>query len=334
MAMKKRIEWVDVYKGILILSVILGHAIQEVLKVRGMAFEDNFWRNLIYSFHMPAFMAMSGFVAYSGMRGGGRIALVIKRFRQLMVPFAIWSIPLFVIYHNVNHIWEYIIYPNKGYWFLWALFFIIVIFSGVDYVCQKFKLRQELCMLFAAGVLMGGGLVLTDAKWFGYEYIAFYFLFYLMGYYANKYNTLLPSKSFICALLFILWFCLACFWMPNGIPFFLENLPLPTALVKMGYRILPPIVFIFAMYCIVPKIRTWKSWVWQLLMELGKTSLGIYVVHMVVKNLFAYCLLIMLPNSQTVIHVLLLFLILTYFSLCVVKVLLKNWYTARWLFGK
>lgn len=36
-------------KGLLILTVILGHAIQEPLKVRGISFEDNIWRNIIYS---------------------------------------------------------------------------------------------------------------------------------------------------------------------------------------------------------------------------------------------------------------------------------------------
>lgn len=76
---KKRIEWVDAYKGLLILSVILGHAIQETLKVRGIGFEDNIWRNLIYSFHMPAFMAMSGYLVYRpDVVGGGKLLLVVN----------------------------------------------------------------------------------------------------------------------------------------------------------------------------------------------------------------------------------------------------------------
>lgn len=70
---KDRILWIDVVKGLLILSVVLGHCIQETLKVRGLGFDENLWRNLIYSFHMPAFMAMSGYVAYRPNRlsGGG-----------------------------------------------------------------------------------------------------------------------------------------------------------------------------------------------------------------------------------------------------------------------
>lgn len=43
------------------LLVILGHAIQSVL---GVDCDSNHLWNLIYSFHMPAFMAISGWLAY------------------------------------------------------------------------------------------------------------------------------------------------------------------------------------------------------------------------------------------------------------------------------
>lgn len=52
---KERLIWLDSLKGSLILIVILGHAIQYCLS-KG-ACENNYWWNLIYSFHMPAFMA-------------------------------------------------------------------------------------------------------------------------------------------------------------------------------------------------------------------------------------------------------------------------------------
>lgn len=65
--MSKRLFWADSLKGILIILVVLGHAIQAVFK-QG-CFDNHVW-NLIYSFHMPAFMAVSGFVNY---RLGGAI---------------------------------------------------------------------------------------------------------------------------------------------------------------------------------------------------------------------------------------------------------------------
>ena len=62
--MRKRIEWADAFKGILILLVVLGHSIQSVCIQRDEDFMNNYLWNLIYSFHMPAFMAMSGYLAF------------------------------------------------------------------------------------------------------------------------------------------------------------------------------------------------------------------------------------------------------------------------------
>ncbi len=59
---KDRLVWLDVLKGFLILLVIIGHAIQYCLPDGEC--ERNYWWNLIYSFHMPAFMAASGYINY------------------------------------------------------------------------------------------------------------------------------------------------------------------------------------------------------------------------------------------------------------------------------
>lgn len=66
---KKRLIWADSLKGLLILLVVLGHAIQITL---GAECDNNHLWNLIYSFHMPAFMAISGYLAFrpSGLGGG------------------------------------------------------------------------------------------------------------------------------------------------------------------------------------------------------------------------------------------------------------------------
>lgn len=58
---KQRFIWADSLKGWLMLLVILGHAIQSTLGPD--CYSNHVW-NLIYSFHMPAFMAVSGWLAY------------------------------------------------------------------------------------------------------------------------------------------------------------------------------------------------------------------------------------------------------------------------------
>lgn len=333
--MSKRILWVDVAKGLLILTVILGHAIQEPLKVRGISFEDNIWRNIIYSFHMPAFMAMSGYLMYRPIGGGDYWSSICKKFKQLIIPFFVWSIPLFLVYHNVDNIEDYLLYPNKGYWFLWALFFISIIYTMIDWLCKKMKFNKEFVVVIATFGLIGCQVALPNTKLLGYEYIAFYFIFYMMGYYANKYKDNLPNKSLVLWTLFLVWVVMSCFWTPNGIPFFLRNIPIiPTRLIQMGYRILTPVIFIIWMYSAVSKLKVSDNWIWRMLIDFGQISLGLYTAHMVVKNLIAKILFNTMPMLPIWIHVFIEFIVLIIFSVFVVRLLLKSQITSKWLLGK
>ncbi len=80
---KKRLIWVDALKGLLILLVILGHAIQKEL---GADCEQSRLWNIIYSFHMPAFMAVSGWLVYgsgiassASLKWGGVLKFLYKK---------------------------------------------------------------------------------------------------------------------------------------------------------------------------------------------------------------------------------------------------------------
>ncbi|WP_028911863.1 acyltransferase family protein [Prevotella sp. MA2016] len=56
-----RLIWIDSSKGWLMVLVVIGHAIQSVLK--DGCYDNQVW-NVIYSFHMPAFVALSGWLMY------------------------------------------------------------------------------------------------------------------------------------------------------------------------------------------------------------------------------------------------------------------------------
>ena len=96
--MSKRLVWADATKGVLMLLVILGHCIANV--IGNEAANTNYWWCLIYSFHMPAFIAISGYLNYRSERKNGYnqlLGLVYRRFRQLIVPFLIWSVIFYVV---------------------------------------------------------------------------------------------------------------------------------------------------------------------------------------------------------------------------------------------
>ena len=79
---KERLIWLDSLKGWLILIVVLGHAIQYCLPED--ACENDYLWNLIYSFHMPAFMAASGFINYRSIRNVGEFVRKVPL--RLLLP--------------------------------------------------------------------------------------------------------------------------------------------------------------------------------------------------------------------------------------------------------
>lgn len=58
--MNKRLYYIDNLRGLLIILVVLGHCIQNL----DLDFDHNIVFRYIYSFHMPLFMFISGFVSY------------------------------------------------------------------------------------------------------------------------------------------------------------------------------------------------------------------------------------------------------------------------------
>ncbi len=208
----KRIAWADALKGILIMLVVLGHSIQAVMKEQGVDFTEDYLWNLIYSFHMPAFIAVSGYLAYGKSVVGGKSAWIktsFRRFRQLMIPYLIWSVALFFVNHNVEYYYEYLLYPQRSLWFLWALFFIVILFNAVESIAYKLKLRHEVAMVICWIALVGVMFVMPDAKLLGVEYVAYYFFYYLIGFYLHKNSDMLIVKNgLLIAVVGLAWFAL------------------------------------------------------------------------------------------------------------------------------
>lgn len=82
----------DVLKGILILIVVFGHALQ-------FQYQDECWYHPlfdgIYTFHMPLFVFVSGYFFYSSTRRTFR-DMIVNKAKRLLLPWLIWSIVLVV----------------------------------------------------------------------------------------------------------------------------------------------------------------------------------------------------------------------------------------------
>lgn len=274
-----RLNWADSLKGFLILLVILGHSIQYTLG--NSCYSNHLW-NIIYSFHMPAFMAISGFLAYRG--GGGILSIrptIWRRFRQLMIPFFLWTLLLMLIGGNVSLklYLRLFLYPDKGLWFLWSLFFITLLFQLSKWVATKLNLKHAVVVL-CVGVFLAISMVLFKTNLFAIQFIAYYYIYYSLAYYFHKYyNIIVTENKLIVFLLIVAWILMAWFWNMHYAPEFLKLLPLPHSVVNYMYRFVTALIAIYTLMIVAPKILdNTKEWN-VLIMKIGQISLGIYSIH-------------------------------------------------------
>ena len=89
-----RNKYIDFLKGILIILVVLGHSFQN-----SKSYEDLIIR-VIYSFHMPAFMLISGYLFHRSYEKNKGI-MIKKQIKHIGIPIIIWTalhaIPMTII---------------------------------------------------------------------------------------------------------------------------------------------------------------------------------------------------------------------------------------------
>lgn len=129
-----RIIPVDIMKGICIILVVMGHYLPDDSPGWYVLFND-----LLYRFHMPLFMFLSGLLYCVTMRPESYIHLVRRKALRLMVPYFFVSVLIIALKlatpgqdlsHPVgwNAFGRMFYYPEAAYvlWFIWALWLIFL----------------------------------------------------------------------------------------------------------------------------------------------------------------------------------------------------------------
>lgn len=267
---------------------------------------------------------------------GGQVScltVIYRRFRQLLIPFFLWSVIETVLYKScsLNDFINIFIYPDGYFWFLWVLFFIAVFFQLGDRLSLKLKLKQEI-VIIALCLLFIGLMVYVDIRILGFQFFAYYFLFYTVGYYLNKHNHLVTNKVWLLCLLTVLWAVMAWFWEMHELPVFLKGLPLPETILQYGYRFITALVAVYILFGLGPKLLDCDARRNTPFISLGKISLGIYVVHLLLMPLIVGTLKGFVSGSTTIIVI--SFIVALFASWLVVWLLSKWTVTNRLLLGK
>lgn len=203
-----RNEYIDYLKGIAIFFVLWGHSIQYLSYGA-----DEFWNDRvfsgIYSFHMPLFIFLSGYVFYYTCEKYDLKKIMINRLRGLGIPMFFWGTLNFLlslrggmpatIIEGIKQ-WEGEI---LGIWFLWAVF----VSSSIVAVVYKFNRHLVIRILFAP--LMVGIIFLLPGK----DGNLFVFPYFVIGFLFCKFKILETGIYFkIKWIIILMWLVLLHFY--------------------------------------------------------------------------------------------------------------------------
>lgn len=141
---QKRLDWLDMAKGITIILMVLGHTSI-----------PNCLSNFIFAFHMPLFFIASGWCTNWDLENYR--VFVLKKLRTLGIPFLIYSVAVILIawvagYQEIE--WRSVLAKGwKGYalWFVPVLFFSLVIAKSIMSFINKVWFRYAICVLLLLG---------------------------------------------------------------------------------------------------------------------------------------------------------------------------------------
>jgi fucose 4-O-acetylase-like acetyltransferase len=278
----QRNDFIDYLRGLLIYLVVYGHLIEHLAYNDNSRFYLDPFLKAIYTFHMPLFMAASGFVSFRGISSRPFLYCVRKRLEQIIVPALCWAV-LYTLVKSLpalfgkvtpgEAIHSYFLALKKfkpGFWFLYAVLFSSVGVAGL----RAFGLDRVQYFVAASAAL----LLVPD--WAKMYYAKFMFPFFCLGYALAKGDQIhLPAKPSRGLIMAGLVAAVVCYWLWE------PDTYIYTTMMKLSRANLPNIalrytggVIISAVFLLIAaRLYEWiKS---PMLSRYGQRSLDIYIIH-------------------------------------------------------
>lgn len=322
---KGRIIYLDALRGVLILLVVLGHTLQHG------DYENRFSWNIIYSFHMAAFFVVSGYVSY---KKEVRPKSILKRARQLLIPYFTWSLLSVLFEKGCDFSWmlTYLLQPDTSFWFIWVLFFISAITICILSVSVKNDCQHDRFLLLGGAFLMLL-VMLLNTKMFGCHFISYYYIFYVVGMLFGKYRIQIPH--FYCFLIGIVWFFLACFWRQHEVPDIVKWIQfLPSSIIIYMYRLICAMLGSIFILEFARRYMGTSTKITNLFAYLGQISLGIYIVHLFFRSIVGQDYLALFSSNTNLQFVIVDFSVKLGVSIIITYLISKNSITSFLLLGK
>lgn len=181
-------RYVNIVKGIAVLLMLWGHCIQYCASGSFNCFDDGVYQ-AIYSFHMPLFMLVSGYLFYFSFSKRDWKALVIRRIQSMAQPIVFGTILCNLLVQLLNilitgeaHLLNGALFTGMNlYWFLWC------VLSSSLAVGTAFKITEN-PWLRAGALVLGAGFVALFPEM---DMHLFMYPFFLTGFLWAKHKQVL-----------------------------------------------------------------------------------------------------------------------------------------------
>lgn len=282
-----REEWIDVIKGFLIFLVVIGHCILTIsadsILLKAIVI-------FIYSFHMPLFFIMSGYLFNKKYNFN---VFLLKKFKSLILPYIMFIIvdSLVEILFGVYSVKSFVENISAGYkdivlmttksqysslWFLPAMFFGILIVYGIEKNIND-KIIKWVISIFILSL---------SQIWYKSGIESFFCIreamiaqfFIILGYESrDKINNVLLNATFSRLILFlIVWVISIIEWVGNHnsiINYWNSDV------TPVSWSIVLAIMGSLALISFVGIWLNYRRMLYKLMIILGENSLYIYGFH-------------------------------------------------------
>lgn len=290
---------IDFIRGIAIILVVLGHNIQfgsgnTFYQTEG--YYTDFLFKLVYSFHMPLFALLSGYLFFWSMKKPTK-QIVKKRLPSLLLPIIAWvtlecagRAAINIIRHDftvVEFAHTYVVKFLGSFWFLWAMLFCSLIVLLVE---KAFKGKVWIYGVLIIPMLFVSSKFNAHLYVYMYPYFAAGFLFNKCE--GIKYYRRVAKKDWYALAVAIVTFAVLFIFYGHDSYIYTTKISLlgeKGLIVQLGIDIYRWVIGFAGSIMVIVLCKMicdgWKGKVIERIAYFGKISLGIYILNSYV-NMF------------------------------------------------
>lgn len=265
--MNNRIEWIDALKGFAILTVVIGHCADGILSA-GMysqyKFELQALYDAIYSFHMPLFFIVSGFVFWLSKS----YTKYKSKIFDFVIVYLIWYfltwLVKFLLGAKVNkqvgfeELLGIFYHPIAPMWYLYVLIIFYLIFSVLNIKKVTFPVVALCGVVAITSKIMNLNIGVINQ-------LLYHAYFFIMGGYIvqTKLYTKLKTPHV----------CMSCMVLAFNIYLYFNHVMIGVYVNAFKIFVVANIASLICFYAIV------KMKVYEVMKVMGENTLQIYVIH-------------------------------------------------------